>query len=414
MDQDAVEKYLEQLIEIKERGNVFQAFSSGTANAIYEEATVEVATFQLRKILELLAFGFVLATGEKAISAYVSFTKYQNVKEFFFKLHKLNKNFYPQPILQEKNEQGEMIWNYPSTDEYLTSEDFDILFEHCNRVLKPYRLGAVPMSLEQCKVANQRWYKKIVRLFNAHLVHTEGSDVAYLFQMEAFDANPTCNPFRLVSENSSPKADRNKKKLRNDVSLIEHLRRQIEYLRRSCELYDAGHLDEAVRLAVTIRVLLHDTDKSKSLLRQMRVKEQVKLVTSFEKLPENFRPVSIFPLFANTDQGGTSVPFSLPKPPILITVEEWWNEIVWMQQSTLTRKKVVLDTANKEGGAHVQASAPETVRELRQGLAQISSLKINGIEISSPENYHLILIRQFAHELLNSDSLIALMNQSSE
>jgi hypothetical protein len=158
MHQNAVEKYLEQLREVKERGNVFQAFSRGTANAIYEEATVEVATLQLRKILELLAFGFVLATGEKAIPAYVSFAKYKNVKEFFSQLRKLNKDYYFQPVIQKRNEQGEMQWIYPAADEYLTPEDFDILFEHCDRVLEPRRVGAL------CKVLSQACDARLWRI----------------------------------------------------------------------------------------------------------------------------------------------------------------------------------------------------------------------------------------------------------
>ncbi len=411
MHQNAVEKYLEQLREVKERGSVFHAFSQGTTNAIYEEATVEIATLQLRKILELLAFGFVLATGEKAIPAYVSFIKYKNVIEFFSQLRKLNKDYYLQPVIQERNEQGEMQWIYPAADEYLTPEDFAILFEHCDRVLEPRRVGALPMSLEQCKAANLRWYNKIVQLLNAHLVHPEGNDVAYLFQIGASDAEPTCNQFKLVSENQPPKARRDMNLKHNAVTLKDHLRRQLEYLRRSCELYDAGHLDEAVRLAVVIRVLIHDTKKSKSLLQQMRVKEQVKLATSFglpEKLPRNFQPVSVLPLFVSSAEGGTSVPFPLPIPSILMTVNEWWEEMVWMQKNTLTRREIILGTANKEGGAHVQATAPEIIQELRQGLSQISSLKVNGVEVGTPENYHLILIRQFAHELLNSESLTAL------
>lgn len=143
----------------------------------------------------------------------------------------------------------------------------------------------------------------------------------------------------------------------------------------------------------------------------MRVKEHVKLVTSFglsEKLPGNFQPVSILPLFVSSAEGGTSAPFHLPIPPILITVKEWWEEVVWMQKSTLTRKKIILDTAHKEGGAHVQTVAPEIIQELRQGLSQVSSLKINGVEVGTPENHHLILLRQFAHELLNSESLTVL------
>lgn len=411
MHQNAVEKYLEQLKEVKERGNVFQAFSRGTVNAIYEEATVEVTTLQLRKILELLAFGFVLVMGEKAVSAYVSFVKHKNVKEFFSQLRKLNKDYYLQPVLQERNEQGEIEWIYPAADEYLTSEDFAILFEHCDRVLEPRRVGALPMYLEQCKTANLRCYNKIVRLLDAHLVQSEDDDVAYLFQMEASDAAPTCSRFTLVSEIRSPKVDRDKKLKHSAVTLTDHLRRQLEYLRRHCELYDAGHLDEAVHLAVVIRVLIHDTNNNKSLLRQMRVKEPVKLVTSFglsEILPGDFQPISVLPLLVSSAEGGTFAPFPLPVPPILMAVNDWWEEIVWKQKSTLTRQEIILGTANKEGGAHVQAAAPEIIQELRQGLRQVRSLKINGVEVGTPENYHFILIRQFAHELLNSESLTVL------
>lgn len=54
------------------------------------------------------------------------------------------------------------------------------------------------------------------------------------------------------------------------------------------------------------------TKKSKSVLQQLHVKEKVKLVTSFDSLPQNFQPVSIFPLFADSGRGGTSVSFTLP------------------------------------------------------------------------------------------------------
>jgi hypothetical protein len=164
-------------------------------------------------------------------------------------------------------------------------------------------------------------------------------------------------------------------------------------------------------MAVVIRVLIHDTKKSKSLLQQMHIKEKVKLLTSFgssERLPENFHPISVLPILASSAEGGTSAPFPLSAQPILMSVNEWWEEIVWKQKSTLTRKDIVLGTANKEGGAHVQVATPETIQELRQGLSQVISFKINGVEFGTPEHYHLILIRQFAYELLNSKSLTAL------
>ncbi|RYH30071.1 MAG: hypothetical protein EON54_22070 [Alcaligenaceae bacterium] len=67
-----------------------------------------------------------------------------------------------------------------------------------------------------------------------------------------------------------------------------------------------------------------------------------------------------------------------------------------------------MDAANKEGGAHVQGDPPESVVELRRGMQGIISVKIGGIEVGSPLNYHFVLLRQFAHELLNSKDFLNL------
>ena len=181
MQQDVTDTYLEQLSVVKERGKVFDAFSRGSINGIYEEATVEVATLHLQNFLKLLAYRFVLACNEKAIPAYSHFVKYKNVKDYFSKLREFNEYYYPQAIIQNRDEHGGMQLSRPSADEYLSPEDLAILFEHCQRVLRPRRAGATPMSLEQCKIANLRWHKKVVRLLDAHLMHSESGDVAYLF-----------------------------------------------------------------------------------------------------------------------------------------------------------------------------------------------------------------------------------------
>ena len=48
--------------------------------------------------------------------------------------------------------------------------------------------------------------------------------------------------------------------------LNSHLKEQIQFLLKSCQSYDEGFFSEAKRLAVVIRVLLHDTKDSYSLL----------------------------------------------------------------------------------------------------------------------------------------------------
>jgi len=48
--------------------------------------------------------------------------------------------------------------------------------------------------------------------------------------------------------------------------LLKQLRRQLTFLRNSAASYDAGYSEEALRIGVVIRVLLHDTQYSTSLL----------------------------------------------------------------------------------------------------------------------------------------------------
>jgi hypothetical protein len=47
------------------------------------------------------------------------------------------------------------------------------------------------------------------------------------------------------------------------------LHRQFGFLKRSCESYDNGNLDEGIRIATVARVLIHDTRNSTSLLKHL-------------------------------------------------------------------------------------------------------------------------------------------------
>ncbi len=58
----------------------------------------------------------------------------------------------------------------------------------------------------------------------------------------------------------------------------EQLVRQMKYLQTSSELYDKGDHAEAIRLAGTIRVLLHDTQASTSLLNLLGFKSKMDFV----------------------------------------------------------------------------------------------------------------------------------------
>lgn len=58
------------------------------------------------------------------------------------------------------------------------------------------------------------------------------------------------------------------------------LAEQYDFLRASAARFDDGHHHESKRLALTLRVLLHDTPKSASLLDQLGVKDTLMFVDS--------------------------------------------------------------------------------------------------------------------------------------
>jgi hypothetical protein len=74
--------------------------------------------------------------------------------------------------------------------------------------------------------------------------------------------------------------------------LQAHLEQQLGFLELSAASFDEGYESEAKRLAVTLRVLLHDTPKSHSLLGQLGKADQAFADTALDFDPTNPVPHS--------------------------------------------------------------------------------------------------------------------------
>lgn len=72
------------------------------------------------------------------------------------------------------------------------------------------------------------------------------------------------------------------------AALEQRLREQLIFWQRSATLYDAGHVEEARRLAVHLRVLLHDSTTSSALLTQLGLKAKLRFRQSgYPREPRN-------------------------------------------------------------------------------------------------------------------------------
>lgn len=146
------------------------------------------------------------------------------------------------------------------------------------------------------------------------------------------------------------------KRLLAEPDLRAHLEDQLGFLKASAAAFDVGHTREAKRLAVTLRILLHDTKHSRSLLGQLGRKSCKFWDTAVPDKPGNLVPYG----------GLVAVQMAPGAPkyaPLLddfvgasqVTFETWWNAPVLREGAgpALSRRDIVLTAADQDGGAHV-------------------------------------------------------------
>jgi hypothetical protein len=183
----------------------------------------------------------------------------------------------------------------------------------------------------------------------------------------------------------------------------EQLRRQLGYLERSSVLFDAGQYDEAIRLATSIRVLLHDTRRSTSLLTHLGVKSSITLATTAEDKPIESNVWAMENLVSFTGTWGRTDPKEICGQ---IPVDAWWGQIVHIRgPSRLTRGNIVLFAANQDGGAHVDDEVSDHGQALLEGMW--TTIR-RGEPSARRRNDHLAMLRTMALEILNSSDLLKL------
>jgi hypothetical protein len=193
-----------------------------------------------------------------------------------------------------------------------------------------------------------------------------------------------------------------------NAELEDHLNEQLHFLESSAGAFDKGFDGEAKRLAVAIRVLVHDTSKSRSLLGQLgRLQSQKFVDTALPEVPGNVGTYSGL-LSISADQTGAKYTPHLddvPAAPRQIDFPDWWtNQPVFIDSAKrkFSRKDLVLAAANQDGGAHVDPALDESYMQLSKKNSLNWFSGQNGkdfVPIPAPER---VAIRQIAHEILKT------------
>lgn len=218
---------------------------------------------------------------------------------------------------------------------------------------------------------------------------------------------------------------------RSLLEFKELLTIQLNFIKNSCDLYDAGHYYEALRIATSITTILFDTKKQTSILTHLLGKEKRKSILLYstnvahknvaviesDEIVKQAKNHSFFDLLSYMDKSNQSKPY-LGCNDIRRTCPGWMHLDAWLDQQVvclelqdrtsypLTRRDLIRVARDKDGGAHVDADIAKNKAYIlaKQG---VPIFEINGVEITT-ENLHYASLRQVGFEIISSESLLKL------
>jgi hypothetical protein len=189
--------------------------------------------------------------------------------------------------------------------------------------------------------------------------------------------------------------------LQSDADLRRHLDEQVGFLQASACSYDGGVVAEAKRLALSVRILVHETGKSKSLLTQLKMKDRP-FVDSTSERPS--RTVSSYAglvgirLEPGPHRYVPSLNTWMARP---VSFDQWWNGVIVadLRRREISRRRLILAIANQDGGAHVDPELSEIYAELSRTNSMGHTHSVGDVEHPLLGVDHAS-VRQVAHEVL--------------
>ena len=187
--------------------------------------------------------------------------------------------------------------------------------------------------------------------------------------------------------------------------LQDHWDDQIRFIQKSIKEFDRGDEKEAQRLATHLRVLFHETQKSKSIFGQL--KPQIIFYSSGDLYtPSNlFTSWTLLDLMVSPEGIKYNAKSNNQSRCFFLMFNDWWNEIIFDdKKNKFTRRDIVTYVANQDGGAHVDPELDESYATLTK-MNSLGWTDYNGNKPLNNPAYQAI--RTIANEVLYSIAISA-------
>ncbi|MFN4025502.1 MAG: hypothetical protein ACK4MQ_11775 [Hyphomonas sp.] len=181
----AISRYCDCMEDLKARLALIKRMTEGYSPLGTEGLDGEVVCLQLRRILEQIAFGSLLAHRETYEAAHKDLEKVWRAKSLLSRLEQLHPDYYPLPLRETPDKpKGELNFE-PIKDGFLTPDEFIFLYDTASSGIhtwNPFKVAARVINFER---SIAEWIGRVQRLLSVHLVRFVGKDEVWLVQMQA-------------------------------------------------------------------------------------------------------------------------------------------------------------------------------------------------------------------------------------
>jgi hypothetical protein len=176
--------YLELMNEVKKRTTAVIHILSKEKTTSFRETNIEFMCLQIRKILELISLGSLVANRKEFENEQIKYQKFWHAERILKDIERLNPDFYPKPITEVRSENPNIENSLEDkTEGFLTIKEFIKVYEKCGKMMhadNPFG-SKVDFDFYERQIAD--WLANIMGLLNTHMIKLKGHEDFFLIQM---------------------------------------------------------------------------------------------------------------------------------------------------------------------------------------------------------------------------------------
>ena len=170
----------------------------------YAATQIEFCVLQIRKILETIALGSLVANSDLYRTHYSNIERMWNGKLILQDMERVNPLFYPKAVVVKDN--GEKLPEFvEKTTGALTKEEYIDIYNKCGKLLhadSPFEdEKKIDLAYKEYKRDIPIWCEKIMELLQPHLIYlVDGKTMFYIVMKTKEDDSPSGNIFEAIIE----------------------------------------------------------------------------------------------------------------------------------------------------------------------------------------------------------------------